>query len=421
MTLTATEQYLLEMINRGRLDPAAEAARFGVSLNSGLAVGTITTAAKQVLAPNAQLESAATDHSLWMLASDTFSHTGAGGTSPGQRATAKGYSWSSYGENIAWTGTTGTLNFNQAIDDIYKNLFLSSGHRQNSMASNHRELGVGAEQGVFTSGGTNYNAAMVTELFGTSGTQSFVTGVAYQDSDANKFYSIGEGQAGVTLAAQAKSTTTAPAGGYALGLTAGTAVTVTGNTSTKSFSVTVDLSHGNVKLDLVNGTTFKTSGNVTLGTGINNVDLLGVDRLNATGNASANAINGNKADNVLDGQAGADSLFGALGKDVLKGGDGNDRLSGGAGTDLLTGGLGADRFVFNRGFGTDTITDFSGGQSDLAQLHHTLWSGTLTEAQVIAQFARTVTGGVVLDFGTDELLFSGLTTTSDLSGHLMLV
>lgn len=421
MTLTANEQYLLELINRGRLDPAAEAARFGVALNAGLAAGTITTAAKQVVAANALLESAATDHSLWMLATDTFSHTGAGGTSPGQRASAKGYNWSSYGENIGWTGTTGPLNFTQAVSDIYQNLFLSPGHRANTMGTNHREVGLGAEQGVFTSGGTNYNAGMVTELFATSGTQSFLTGVAYKDTNADKFYSIGEGLSGITFTAQAKSTTTALAGGYALGLTAGAAVTVTGATPTKSFSATVDLSHGNVKLDVVNDTTFRSSANITLGTSIQNVDLLGVANLNATGNASGNALNGNKGANILDGQAGNDSLFGGLGMDVLKGGDGNDWLSGGNGSDSMTGGLGADLFVFNKGFGTDTITDFSASQSDRARLDHTLWSGTLTEAQVIAQFAHTVTGGVVLDFGTDELLFSGLTATSDLSGHLLLV
>ncbi len=47
---TAHEQYLLELINRGRLDPPAEAARYGIDLNQGLAPGTITTEPKQPLA-----------------------------------------------------------------------------------------------------------------------------------------------------------------------------------------------------------------------------------------------------------------------------------------------------------------------------------------------------------------------------------
>ena len=41
MPATALEQMLLELINRARLDPAAEAARFGIDLNEGLAPGTI--------------------------------------------------------------------------------------------------------------------------------------------------------------------------------------------------------------------------------------------------------------------------------------------------------------------------------------------------------------------------------------------
>ena len=47
---TAQEQLVLELINRARLDPAAEAARFGIALNEGLPAGTISTAAKQPLA-----------------------------------------------------------------------------------------------------------------------------------------------------------------------------------------------------------------------------------------------------------------------------------------------------------------------------------------------------------------------------------
>ncbi len=55
-TPTAQEQLMLELINRARLDPAAEAARQGIALNSGLAANSISTAAKQVLAFNFDLD-----------------------------------------------------------------------------------------------------------------------------------------------------------------------------------------------------------------------------------------------------------------------------------------------------------------------------------------------------------------------------
>ncbi|RPH63954.1 MAG: CAP domain-containing protein [Burkholderiales bacterium] len=63
--------------------------------------GTGTLPAVPPLRWNAELEQAAVGHSEWMQANDTFSHTGADGSSVGTRATAAGYAWRSVGENIA--------------------------------------------------------------------------------------------------------------------------------------------------------------------------------------------------------------------------------------------------------------------------------------------------------------------------------
>ena len=129
MSLTAAEQYLLEMTNRARLDPAGEAARNGINLNAGLAAGTISTQSKQVLASNADLNAAASAHSLWMLEADVFSHSGDGGSAPGDRASGAGYDYDALGENIGFSGTTGTLNLEAAVQQIHNALFVSSGHR----------------------------------------------------------------------------------------------------------------------------------------------------------------------------------------------------------------------------------------------------------------------------------------------------
>ena len=115
---SAYEQYFLELVNRARLDPVGEAARQGIGLNDGLAAGTISTAAKQPLAFSPLLIDAADAHSAWMLATDTFSHTGANGSSPGYRMKAAGYSFTgswSWGENIAITwGGSGKLQLSAA-------------------------------------------------------------------------------------------------------------------------------------------------------------------------------------------------------------------------------------------------------------------------------------------------------------------
>src|SRR6185437_12678148 len=80
---TAYEQYAVELLNRARANPTAEAARwngfndgqghtFTGELNEGLAAGTISTAAKQPLAINPMLVSSARGHAQWMVDNDTF-------------------------------------------------------------------------------------------------------------------------------------------------------------------------------------------------------------------------------------------------------------------------------------------------------------------------------------------------------------
>src|ERR1041384_1900219 len=116
-SLSAFELYLLELINQARMDPAAEAARQGVSLNQGLPAGTISSLPKQVLAPNGLLHSAADSHTNSMVAHDPVSkHDPASfprrrtGWPPFDRMTAAGYAFDPApvgGENIAWRGSTG--------------------------------------------------------------------------------------------------------------------------------------------------------------------------------------------------------------------------------------------------------------------------------------------------------------------------
>ena len=62
------------------------------------------------------------------------------------------------------------------------------------MSEVFKEIGVGATAGRF--GG--YNSLMVTQNFAPSGSATFVTGVAYNDANGDNFYSIGEGQGGIT-------------------------------------------------------------------------------------------------------------------------------------------------------------------------------------------------------------------------------
>jgi serralysin len=77
---------------------------------------------------------------------------------------------------------------------------------------------------------------------------------------------------------------------------------------------------------------------------------------NARGGSGDDWLRGNQANNTLQGNNGNDKLFGMAGNDVL---------SGGAGSDVLTGGAGNDDFVFKKGYGRDTVTDFKDNADDI--------------------------------------------------------
>ncbi|MCA8987443.1 MAG: VCBS repeat-containing protein [Planctomycetaceae bacterium] len=240
--LTAREQLLLELINRARANPTAEANRYGIDLNQNLSPGTISPDPKQPLAPNQILLNVARAHSDDMLLYDYFSHTGRDGSSPGNRITNAGYFSNTYGENISWGGSTGPIDEDAHVYERHRRLFLSAGHRENILENNFCELGAVISYGLFTNtDGRTYNASMVTEDFAAFyNSNFFLTGVVFTDasngsaSDDN-FYTIGEAAGGGTVTAVNLTTNTVytndigTAGGYVLQLPNGTyRVTVTG-------------------------------------------------------------------------------------------------------------------------------------------------------------------------------------------------
>ncbi len=330
---TVYEQLLLELVNRARLDPAAEAKRLGIGLNSGLVSGTITATAKQPLATNDLLEASALAHSQWMLATDVFSHTGVNSSNPGQRMADAGYvfegSWS-WGENIAWQGTTGTPDVETYTLTLHDNLFRSPGHRVNILSDSFREMGAGIAEGQFQYGSTVYNSVMATENFARSGSSYFVTGVAISDADGDSFYDIGEGQAGITVRVSLGgvlkgSDSTGTAGGYVVASSGGMVdVTFSGGGLASDVTVSIVMGAANAKVDLAGTDEILSSVSATLGTGAQALTLLGIANLSGTGNAGANQIKGNAGSNSLYGAGGDDTLTGGLGRDILSGGEGFD-------------------------------------------------------------------------------------------------
>ncbi len=376
-TYSAYDQLLLELVNRARMDPLGEAARLGIDLNAGLAAGTISATPKQPLAPSNDLVTAARAHSQYMIDTDQFNHAGIGDGTPASRMQAAGYaltgSWAT-GENIAWVGTTGTVDRLASTLNIADNLFRSAGHRVNTLNDNFRELGTGVVEGPFKSGAYTYNAVMATENFGLSGGKIFVSGVAINDLDGDNFYDIGETRGGITVSVSTLGVldgtdTTEAAGGYGIGVRAGShTVTFSSADLAAPVNVTVMAASANVKVDLAGAGEILSSVSAALGTGAKDLTLLGASAINGTGNAENNVLTGNRVANVLTGGDGNDTLIGAGGYDTLVGGQGADILIGGAGWDKLTGGADADVFDFNtvaeigKILGTrDVVTDFQTG------------------------------------------------------------
>lgn len=461
MTISAAEQYLLELINRARLDPLAEAERYGVGLNEGLAAGKIGTDPLQVLAQNTSLSSSSEGHSAWMLANNTFAHSGVAGSSAGARMSDAGYHFTGtwgWAENLAWTGTTGTIDLEEAVLKHHEGLYRSAGHRANTFSESVREIGLAQVEGTYTLNGTTYNSSMLTENFALSGNDIFITGVAYRDADGDNFYSIGEGQAGVTFSVAGEQGTTALAGGYAVAI-------APQNTATLSIlvenaqvaKVQMDMSQGNGKLDVVtdkHGTmSLNLSVDGTLLSGVGNASLLGAGDLNLTGNRGANKLLGNDGDNHLNGQkgrdvlrgndgadtlnggggkdrvygghgddhlkgggardklfgqSGDDVLQGGNGKDVLKGGSGNDILNGGRGNDKLVGGSGADTFIFTAG--DDRIVGFQAG------VDHIEISAQMLGTDDLGDLIATIGDNTVITFDNGHSL-----TINDYSDPVLLL
>lgn len=253
---TNFEQWALERINASRANPGKAAGDFGVALNQGLPPGTISSSPKPPLAFNPRLIDAARGHSGWMLATQKFSHTGRGGSTPKVRVAGAGYvltgTWSC-AENIGWSGTTGPFNPEQHLRNVLRELFRSPGHRVNTLAENLDEIGIG----IFTGRMMDFNSVMVTEKYAGNSARMkpLLLGVVFNDINGNGMYDPGEGIEGVTLFLNngAYFAVSSASGGFAIPLHGldGRATLIATGEGVPGFVVrNVNLKDHNIKVDL---------------------------------------------------------------------------------------------------------------------------------------------------------------------------
>jgi uncharacterized protein YkwD len=249
------EQLSLERINRARLRPGAEASKNGIAIDEGIP-GALNTSPKPAVALNSALKNSARAHSLDMLNNDYFEHNSLNGDTPFDRMEDEGFVFRTAGENLAWRGTTGSLNETTTVENQHVDLFVDSGianrgHRVTMLNRNFREVGISIVRGQFTKDGTTYDSLMQTQDFATSVTdQVFVLGVVYQDRNSNTQYDYGEGTANSTVTLGSVSKSTNSAGGYSFAVSSpGDYVLRFANG--QSVNLTIDMGTANIKVDMV--------------------------------------------------------------------------------------------------------------------------------------------------------------------------
>ena len=412
---TSYEQYALELVNRARANPSAEAARYSIDLNEGLSPGTLSTDARQPLAINEYLTDSTRDHADWLRTNNQFSHTGSGGSTPSARMVAAGYGTAgtfSSAENLAVTMNSFAIaDLTAEVAKHHENLFVDDGvsgrgHRKNMLSSVMSEGGIGISTGAYTYNSSNWQAMLSAQNFAAKSFKKFLTGVVYADTVTNNdFYTPGEGLSGVTITAEKDgggtfSTTSLTAGGYSLELAAGT-YTVTASGGSLGGTVTFDdvvISDRNVKRDfttddVVATTPFTITGSSgsdsvivtrngnTITSNVNSVitnrELASISSISiTTGNGNDTITVGDDVLGVtIDAGAGndrivatdnADSIIGGDGNDYVIANEGNDTVYGGIGKDSLTGSAGPDKL-----YGENDIDRLNGGTG-----HDSLYGGS---------------------------------------------
>lgn len=111
-----------------------------------------------------RLNDAAEDHSLWMIETDQFSHTGINGSSAWDRMEDANFilsgRWTA-AENIAWQSLRGEPGLSDDVQGLHVALMNSPGHRDNILDPDSEAIGIGIERGEYD----GYDALFATQDF----------------------------------------------------------------------------------------------------------------------------------------------------------------------------------------------------------------------------------------------------------------
>ncbi|MEO0683236.1 MAG: CAP domain-containing protein, partial [Pseudomonadota bacterium] len=281
------ETYVLELMNRMRLDPGGEFDRTFKNAKKGIAHDKAVTEALEafgvdinkvrkeyarleeapVLAWNNDLHDAALKHSRLQAKQDTQSHQLPGEQPLLPRVQKEGYDVKLVGENVfAFSETAEHAHQGMAIDYgpnlqgriLSDGLQPGRGHRVNIMRDDFREVGVSMLKENKKS--TSVGPYVMTQNFGTTqDDEAIITGVAYRDRDKDGWYSMNEGQRGLKINVQGEGRDVGGQGGnYNVVTGEGVmSVTLSGKPVKGRIKAEIDMGQDNVKLDVVDKTILK--------------------------------------------------------------------------------------------------------------------------------------------------------------------
>jgi hypothetical protein len=253
---TPEETLILELMNRFRANPSAEADLIAPAGKSGGGIDwKMFRDEMKALKPvppvvfNLDLLDAARKHSYYMIHNglthdETPGKVGFYGASPADRIKQSGFKGAGWAEN-AFAGSAGALDSHDGFlvdagPGGTGGMQKDRGHRKNMIGA-YREVGPG---GVPTGRGLS-----VTHDFGSRDLR-MAGGVVYIDANGNNFYDVGEGVGQVPItSSDGSAVTTWKSGAYELDLKGQKEVTLTAFLGGEKFSKTFPAGRDNVKFD----------------------------------------------------------------------------------------------------------------------------------------------------------------------------
>jgi Ca2+-binding RTX toxin-like protein len=135
--------------------------------------------------------------------------------------------------------------------------------------------------------------------------------------------------------------------------------------------------------------TVNSSITYTLDLNLENLNLIGTESIDGSGNQQNNVLIGNVSSNILNGDIGEDTIYGNNGNDTLFGGEGNDVLIGGLDSDILNGGSGTDTASYSTAL-SSVIANLSNPQTNTDEAQGDTYISI--ENLIGSQFSDILTG-----------------------------